>query len=85
MRKQLHEVQEIDRYIFRTMTLPDRLLFQAQMILQPELREKLGLQRKTHAFLRWVSRNQKEAELASMYTRLMGEVSFKTRVESIFS
>jgi len=85
MRKQLHEVQEIDRYIFRHMTRTDRVVFQARMILQPELKEKVRLQRKAHAFIRWCSQKEKKDELTSLYTRLMNDKTFHTTIRSIFS
>lgn len=85
MRKSLHEVQEIDRYIFRRMTRTDRLVFQARMILQPELKEKVRLQKKAHAFLRWCSRKEKKDELTTLYHRLMSDTAFQTTIRSIFS
>lgn len=81
----MHEVQEIDRYIFHRMTRADRVVFQARMILQPQLKEKVRLQRKTHAFLRWCSRKEKKDELAALYTRLMNDTTFHTTIRSIFS
>ncbi|HVW58616.1 MAG TPA: hypothetical protein VHC48_01225 [Puia sp.] len=85
MRKSLHEVQEIDRYIFRRMTRPDRLVFQARMILQPGLKEKVRLQQKAHAFLRWCSRKEKKDELTALYHRLMNDTAFHATIRSIFS
>ena len=85
MRKQLHEVQDIDRYILHTMTGADRLVFQARMLLQPELKERVGWQRKAHAFLQWASRKEKKEELTSLYTRLMNDASFHRQITSIFS
>lgn len=85
MRKQLHEIQDIDRYIFHTMTGADRLVFQAKMILQPQLKEKVRWQRKVYAFLQWASRKKKKEELTSLHTRLMNDASFNSRITSIFS
>lgn len=81
----MHEVQEIDRYIFHRMPPTDRLVFRARMILQPELKEKVRLQRKTHVFLRWCSRKEKKDELTSLYTRLMNDTTFHTTIHAIFS
>lgn len=81
----MHEVQEIDRYIFRHMTRTDRVVFQTRMILQPELKEKVRLQRKAHAFLRWCAQKEKKDELTSLYTRLMSDMTFNTTIRSIFS
>jgi hypothetical protein len=84
MRKQLHEIQEIDRYLFHNMSAGHRLVFQARMILEPALKEKVRLQRKTHAFLRWCSRKEKNDALTSVYTRLMDDTAFSTTIRSIF-
>ena len=85
MRKSLHEVQEIDKYIFCRMTRTDRLVFQARMILQPGLKEKVRLQQKAHTFLRWCSRKEKKDELTALYHRLMSDTTFHTTIRSIFS
>lgn len=84
MRKLLHEVQEIDQYIFREMTPGRRLVFQARLILDPGLKDKLRLQRKTHAFLRWCSRKEKKDTLMSVYSRLMDDTVFSSTIQSIF-
>lgn len=80
----MHEVQIIDKYLLNTMSHTSRLVFQARMLLQPELKEKVRWQRKAHAFLQWASRRSKKEELASIYTRLMEDASFNTQITSIF-
>ena len=97
MRKQLHEVREIDRYLFHEMnpvdkmnpagrmSFADRLVFQTRMILQPELKEKVRLQQKAHAFIRWCSRKDRKDELETIYTRLMNDTAFNNTIHSIFS
>jgi hypothetical protein len=85
MRKQLLELQEIDQYLFHDMSGADRLVFQARMISQPDLKEKVRLQQKAHAFLRWFGRKEKKEQLTSIYNRLMIDAGFSASIRSVFS
>lgn len=85
MRTQLHEMQEIDQYLFYEMSPTDRLVFKARLILQPDLHEKVRLQQKAHSFLRWFARKEKKEELTAIHTRLMNDAAFSRTIRSIFS
>lgn len=84
MRKQLHEIEEIDNYLFQKMDTPDRLLFEAKMIVAPELRKNLFFQRKGYLFIRWFGRKKQKEQLESMFNVLMEEQPFSSAVNSIF-
>ena len=84
MRKQLHEIQDVDRYILDEMTSPEKLLFQVKMILSPALKENVQLQEKAHQLIRWSAREELRQKLNTIHTSLMQESSFRKKITSIF-
>ncbi len=84
MRKQLHEIEDIDNYIFKKVSGSQRLLFEAKTIINPDLRTNVIFQRKTYSLIRWFSRKQRKEQLESVFTRLMQEQHFSSTVNSIF-
>ncbi|MVT08977.1 hypothetical protein [Chitinophaga tropicalis] len=84
MRKQLHEIQDTDRYILDKMTSPEKLLFQVKMILSPVLKENVQLQEKAHQFIRWSAREELREKLDTIHTLLMKDASFREKISSIF-
>jgi hypothetical protein len=85
MRKSLHEIQEIDDYLLHNMSPENRLIFGTRILLDPELKEKIRLQRKTISFLRWCARQQEKVTLSAIHQRLMEDASFKKTITNIFS
>lgn len=80
----MHEIQEIDSYLLHTMTPEDRLVFGTRILLDPALKEKVRLQRKTIHFIRWCVRQEQTAALSSIHQRLMEEPVFGSSIASIF-
>ena len=84
MRKQLLEIQEAERYLLHEMSMADRLVFQARMIISPELREHVKQQKKTLQIIKQLAREQKRAELEGIYTKLMADKHFAAQLRNIF-
>lgn len=84
MRKQLHEVQAIDNYLFGNTTTPGRLLFEVKMIVSPQLKANVACQRRAHQFIRSFGRKKQKASLEATFERLMCEPDFSFIVNSIF-
>jgi hypothetical protein len=84
MRKQLHEVATIEEYVFKGMTAPDRFLFEAKMIIDPELQEKVKLQEKVYAMIRWFGRKKRKEQLEQHFNNVMRDPKFATTTRSIF-
>jgi hypothetical protein len=64
---------------------PDRLLFEAKMIIDPQLKINAVYQKKTYAIIRWFARKQQKIRLESMYSRVMRDKKFATEIKTIFS
>lgn len=84
MRKQLHEVQEIDKYLLHEMTAAERLVFQARMLVAPGLGKQVGYQRRAYQIIRWFARNEKRKKLEAVCERLMKDEKFNLELTSIF-
>jgi len=85
MRRSLHEVQEIDRYINKELNSGQRILFQAKMILSPGLRIMVADQQKVYMVITRFARNEQRKKLENIYNQLMQEPAFNREVTSIFS
>ena len=85
MRRSLHEVQEIDRYINKELNSGQRILFQAKMILSPGLRIMVADQQKVYMVITRFARNEQRKKLENIYNQLMQEPAFNKEVTSIFS
>jgi len=84
MRKSLLDMEEIDRYLFNQLSVQERALFEARIILESELRANMHFQRQTHALIRWFSRLQKKERLQSLHKRLMKDKKFEQQISTIF-
>jgi hypothetical protein len=85
MRKPLHDIQETELYLLNRMDAPDRLLFEAKMIVDPQLKINAVYQRKTYAIIRWFARRQQKNRLNSVYDSVMSDKKFSAKINSIFS
>lgn len=84
MREQLKEIQQIERFILRSMTEGERLLMEAKMILSPLLKEKMLLQLQVYKIVKLFGRVQRKRELQAIHSQLMTEEAFSKTVDSIF-
>ncbi|GAA0527755.1 hypothetical protein [Chitinophaga japonensis] len=85
MRKQLHEIQEIDQYVLREMSAADQLVFQARMLACHHLQEKVEHQLQAHALVRRFAREAQREQLSEVYDRLWEtDASFRSEITAIF-
>jgi len=88
MRTSLNEIKLIDGYIFNSNRTEDALLFDALLILNPELPDQVMWQKKAHAIVRQCSRKKLKAEIEAVQQQLFenpAHQSFKQRILSLFS
>jgi hypothetical protein len=85
MRKPLHDIEQTEQYLLNRMDDPDRMLFEAKMIIDPQLKNNAVYQRKTYAIVRWFARKQEKIRLDSIYNNLMRDKNFAAKINSIFS
>jgi len=88
MRTSLNEIKLIDGHIFNSNPTEDALLFDALLLLNPELPGQIIWQKKTHAAIQQYSRKKLRAEIEAVHQQLFNVTehqSFKQRILSLFS
>jgi hypothetical protein len=87
MRTSLNEIKRIDEYIFNNGTPGEALLFDAMLVLNPNLPEQVMWQKKTHAIIIEYSRKRLKAEIESVHNQLFVNPehrTFRRRILSLF-
>ena len=85
MRKLLLEVQEIDQYVLQAMPIAGKLVFQARMLTDAALQEKVHYQQVTHQLIRHIGREAQREKLAAVHARLWEtDEAFRSEITSIF-
>lgn len=88
MRTSLNETKQIDDYLFKYAGIADTFLFEARLLLQPELQEKLQWQQRTYELIQQYSRQRLKEEIEAVHQRLFTEVehtAFRQKIRSLFS
>ena len=88
MRTSLNEIKLIDGHIFNSGLHEDALLFDAMLILDPGLPEKIMWQKKAHAMVQQYGRKKLKAEIEMVHQKLFNEPMhqiFKQRILRFFS
>ncbi|BAU53561.1 hypothetical protein [Mucilaginibacter gotjawali] len=87
MRTSLNDIKLIDGHIFNSNQTEDALLFDALLILNPDLPDQVMWQKKTHSFVQQYSRKKLKAEIEAAHQILFNEPehkSFRQRILNIF-
>jgi hypothetical protein len=88
MRTSLNEIKLIDGHIFNQGGHEDALLFDAMLLLDPELPEKIMWQKNAHAIVQQYGRKKIKAEIEIVHQKLFNEHvhhTFKQKILSLFS
>ena len=88
MRTSLNEIKLIDGHLFNQGPHEDRLLFDAMLILDTGLPEKILWQKNAHAIVQQYGRKKLKAEIGAVHQKLFnGPVhqSFRQKILSLFS
>ena len=85
MRKPLFDIQETELYLHGKMDAPDKLLFEAKMIIDHERKINMLYQQKTYSIIRWFGRKKQKHRLESIFDRLMKDEKFASTINSIFA
>ena len=87
MRTSLNETRQIEEFLLGSNHMEEQLLFEAQMTLDPALKEKVSLQRNAYAKVKAYGRKQLRTELDGIETKLFNQpkyAGFRQRIRSIF-
>ena len=88
MRTSLIEIEQIEQYLTGCPAPPDALLFEAQQIIQPALRDKVALQRQTYRLINQYGRKQLRSEIEAVHQQLFNREqhrNFKQKILRLFS
>lgn len=88
MRTSLNEIKLIDGYLFNKNTPEEALLFDALLILNPDLPANVAWQKRTVATVQQYGRKQLKAEIEAVHKHMFNDREhrgFKERILSFFS
>ncbi|CAN5170499.1 hypothetical protein BH09BAC6_BH09BAC6_09710 [soil metagenome] len=87
MRTSLIETGQIDMHLLKQGTTEDRLLFEAMLLLDPALNERVQWQQKAHEMITQYGRKQLKAEIAAIHQQLFSgpkHQSFRNKIWRLF-
>lgn len=88
MRTSLNEIKEIEEYLLKYSSTESRLVFEARMILQPELQQKASEQKQIYDLLRKYSRKQLKTEIEAAHNIMFTapeHKNFRHKILSLFT
>lgn len=84
MRTSLNEIRQIEDYLSGSPDRAERLVFEAKLLTDPVLREKVALQKQVYMLIRAYSRKQLKSELGRIHRRLFRDPEKASFRESVF-
>jgi len=85
MRSELNELYQIDCYLLRQLNEEDARAFEARLLLDDALAEKVDAQRTAHRLIRRYARREERCRLDTIYRLLLDEADFAHQIKTIFS
>ncbi|HVW15400.1 MAG TPA: hypothetical protein VHB54_16330 [Mucilaginibacter sp.] len=88
MKTSLSETERIEAHLLRLSEPGDKLVFEARLLLEPELRDKMHWQQKTYALVKKYGREELKKEIEAIHQQLFTEqkhISFRQKIIGIFS
>ncbi|HEY4194004.1 MAG TPA: hypothetical protein VGM63_00595 [Mucilaginibacter sp.] len=88
MRTSLIETEQIEAYLLKLSDPGDSLVFEARLLLDAELSEKVAWQKKTYSIVRIYGRDQLRKEIESVHQKLFTQpehVSFSQKIRRLFT
>jgi hypothetical protein len=83
-----NETRQIEAHIFGTTDTGSALVFEARLILEPELADKFFWQQKTYKAIQQYSRRQLKKEIEAVHQQLFTQpkhLSFSQKIRLLFS
>jgi hypothetical protein len=88
MRTSLIETEQIEAHLLRRSDTGEALVFEAKMLLDSDLKEKVQWQQKTYTLVKLYGRNQLRQEIDAVHQNLFTHEqnkSFRQKIMSLFS
>ncbi len=84
MRSDLNEIAQIDQYLLRQFSEEEGKHFEAQLLINNALAEKVEAQRLAHRLIRLYSRRKERDKIEGIYRQLLEEPAFAHQLKTIF-
>ena len=84
MRSDLNEIAQIDQYLFRQFSEEEGKRFEARLLINEALAEKVEAQRLAHRLIRLYSRKKEHGRIEEIYRQLLEEPAFAHQLKTIF-
>lgn len=85
MRSELEEVRLIDCYLFGRLEEDQRRAFDARLLIDNALGEKVFAQRTLHRLVLRLGRAKDRARFDAIFRQLLGETHFSQQINAIFT
>jgi hypothetical protein len=88
MRTSLLETEQIETHLLRLSEPGDALVFEARLLLEPGLNDKMMWQQKTYTIIRQYGREQLKGEIEAVHRQLFNDgahQSFRRKIMRLFS
>jgi hypothetical protein len=83
MRSELNEVYLIDQYLLGRLSKEEEQIFEANLLLDEAISEKLEAQRTAHRLIRRYARKEERRRLEEIYQLLLDEPDFAHQIKII--
>ena len=67
------EIQQAEHYIFGQLNIEDRLLFEAQLLVNPGLRANVFFQKKVYHLVKLFNRRKMKRELETIHSQIFND------------
>lgn len=88
MRTSLIETQQIEAHLMHLSDPGDALVFEARLLIEPELNDKMQWQKETYQIIRQYGRDQLKQEIEAVHRKLFTEAKhagFRRKITRLFS
>jgi hypothetical protein len=85
MMTSLNKLREIEGFVLRTADTGDALVFEARMIVDPNLAREVSLQKEAYAIIHQYGRRKLKAELEAVHQQLFTEPQYSTFRQKIMA
>lgn len=85
MRTSLNEIKEIEDYLFHFLPKDESLLFEAKLILYPELKQEVAEQKKVYKLVQAYHRKKLKEEIETIHQVLFSEPKYKSFAQKVLN
>lgn len=88
MRTSLIETEQIEAHLMRRSEPGDQLVFEARLLLEPELREKMQWQQEAYRMVKLHGRDQLKQEIEAVHQKLFTQkehLGFSQKIRRLFT